>query len=102
MKKKIDIGCLLISAAPILVLLLFYNRLGEFAYTKPSGGNGMIVSKNVFSIVIILVSISWYYLSAYLAKALSGVNVIVNNLVLRISINLLFSALTILLIASNL
>jgi len=101
-KQKIDIGCLLISVAPILVLLLFYNRLGEFAYTKTSGGNGMIVSKNIFSILIILISVSWYYLSAYLAKALSGVTVIVNNWVLRVSINLLFSALTILLIASNL
>ena len=43
-----------------------------------------------------------YYLSAYLAKAFFGVTVLVTNWVLRVSINLCFSALTILLIASNL
>ncbi len=101
MRKKLDIVCILISAVPILALLLLYNRMGEFTYTKTSGVNGMVVSKNVFSIIIVLVSVLWYYLSAYLAKALLGVNIIFNNNVPRVSINLLFSALTIALVVSN-
>jgi len=101
MKKNSNLICIIISAIPIIVLLLLYNRLQAFPNTKISGSNGLIVSKNVFIAILTGLGVLWYFLSMQLAQRLVVLNSVISQFGLRSSINILLSALSLLLILSN-
>jgi hypothetical protein len=101
MKLKSNFIYILISALPIIVLFFFYGNLQTSPYTKISGSNGIIVTKNVFIILIIGLGILWYYLSILLAQKLAGLSSIVSQSLLRGLVNAFFSTLSLLLIFSN-
>ncbi|HEY4875292.1 MAG TPA: hypothetical protein VIH86_06955 [Puia sp.] len=101
MKKNSDLICIIISTIPIIVLLFLYNRLPAFPNTKISGSNGLIVSKNVFIAILTGLGVLWYFLSMQIAQRLVILNSVISQFGLRSSINILLSALSLLLILSN-
>lgn len=102
MRKNLNLTCVLITLLPIIVLTIFYNSLGHFVNTKISGSNGIILSKENFMIIIPFLSIVWYYGSIFFSQKLILLNRIINQVNLRVVINLILSVLSILLILSNL
>jgi hypothetical protein len=101
MKKNPNLVCIIISAIPIIVLFFLYNRLPAFPNSKISGSNGMMVSKNVFIAILIALAVVWYFLSMHLAQRMVILNSVMNQFGLRSLINILLSALSLLLILSN-
>lgn len=102
MKKRSNLICLFISLLPIAVLFFFYNSLGQFTNTKIFGSNGIIISRSSFIFAMVALSIIWYYISILISQRLIVLNSLISQVGLRSLVNLLFSALSILLILSNL
>ena len=102
MKQKSNLICVFISVVPIALLFFFFNGLGQFTNTKSSGRNGMIISRSSFIFLMVGLSVLWYYASILISQRLIGFNSLISQAGLRSLINILFSALSILLILSNL
>jgi uncharacterized membrane protein len=62
----------------------------------------MIISRSSFIFLMVGLSVLWYYASILISQRLIGFNSLISQAGLRSLINILFSALSILLILSNL
>ena len=96
--------CIIISLLPLVFLAVNYHNLALNPNTKIIGNNGITVSKPGFFIIISCLCVLWYGLARFIY--FEGQNSIiplkVNKNILRILVNLFLSALSFLLILSNL
>ena len=100
MGKKSDTVCVMISVLPVIVLLFFFNSLKDRLSTNMSG-NGMLVSKDAFILVLLGLGMLWYYLSYFLSQRPVFLNFRIQPATIRRFINAFFSILSILLIITN-
>ncbi|MBN8837827.1 MAG: hypothetical protein J0I09_11235 [Sphingobacteriia bacterium] len=102
MKLTINRICIVVSMLPVLLAACIYNNIRQEVYTKISGSNGMLVSRNVFMLLLIILAFAGYYFSFWAAGKFASISTVIKQPLLRGVINVLFTVLCIWLIVNNL
>lgn len=101
MRNKLNFICILISLLPFFVALICYGRMVPFPVTKISGVNGISFSKADFIVLLLIVNILWYILSAIFTRNIVLFFATKREAPMRVVINIIFPVLSMIVLFSN-